>query len=123
MFGDHQPMDLFYPEKMFQKANQDASWWDFDPRVEWLITFLRNHTDEKVLVICHQATTAIQLEQALREKEGIRSAVFHEKMTIVERDRALGLLCTTRKWCSNFAYIKYWIRGTKFPICLSFSVI
>ncbi|MFD0966120.1 RNA polymerase-associated protein RapA [Seminibacterium arietis] len=88
MFGDHQPMDLFYPEKMFQKVNQDASWWDFDPRVEWLITFLRNHTDEKVLVICHQATTAIQLEQALREKEGIRSAVFHEKMTIVERDRA-----------------------------------
>lgn len=42
----------------------------------------------KVLVICAKATTALQLEQVLREREGIRAAVFHEGMSIIERDRA-----------------------------------
>ena len=40
------------------------------------------------MVICKTAQTAIQLEQILREKEAIRSAVFHERMSIIERDRA-----------------------------------
>lgn len=80
--------DLLYPERLFQRMNPNAKWHEFDPRIEWLITFLKNHRDEKILVICKQADTAIQLEQVLREKEAIRSAVFHEKMSIVERDKA-----------------------------------
>ena len=88
LLGERKDQDLFYPEQIFQKLNPDAKWWEFDPRIEWLATFLKNQRDEKVLVICRQAATAIQLEQALREKEGIRAAVFHENMSIVERDRA-----------------------------------
>ncbi len=88
MLGEELGNGLFYPEQLFQKMNPEAKWWEFDPRVEWLTTFLKNHRDEKVLVICQSGNTAIQLEQALREKEGILSAVFHEKMSIVERDRA-----------------------------------
>lgn len=30
----------------------------------------------------------MQLEQALREREGIRATVFHEGMSIIERDKA-----------------------------------
>ncbi|STU57680.1 RNA polymerase associated protein RapA [Klebsiella pneumoniae subsp. ozaenae] len=41
-----------------------------------------------MLVICAKAATALQLEQVLREREGIRAAVFHEGMSIIERDRA-----------------------------------
>ena len=88
MLGELKTQDLFYPEQIFQQLNPEAKWWEFDPRVEWLADFLKLHRQEKVLVICRYATTAIQLEQALREKEGIRAAVFHEKMSIVERDRA-----------------------------------
>lgn len=88
MLGEKSENDSFYPEQMFQKLNPDARWWEFDPRLAWLITFLKNHREEKVLVICRHANTAIQLEQALREKEAIRAAVFHEKLSIVERDRA-----------------------------------
>lgn len=88
LLGESHNVDLFYPENMFQKMNPDARWWEFDPRVEWLTTFLKNHRDEKVLVICQKGSTVTQLEQALREKEGINSAVFHDKMSIVERDRA-----------------------------------
>ncbi|OOR98001.1 RNA polymerase-binding ATPase [Haemophilus paracuniculus] len=88
MMGGVSETDRLYPERLFQRFNPNAKWWDFDPRIEWLITFLKNHREQKILVICKQADTAIQLEQILREKEAIRSAVFHEKMSIVERDRA-----------------------------------
>ncbi|NBI42898.1 RNA polymerase-associated protein RapA [[Haemophilus] felis] len=86
--GEISHKDLFYPEQLFQQLNPEVKWWEFDPRLEWLITFLKNHREEKILVICRQANTAIQLEQALREKAAIRATVFHEKMSIVERDRA-----------------------------------
>lgn len=88
MMGGNKLEDLLYPERLFQRMNPNATWYDFDPRIEWLATFLKNHRDDKTLVICKQADTAVQLEQALREKEAIRSAVFHERMTIVERDKA-----------------------------------
>lgn len=88
MMGGVSKDDQLYPERLFQRMNPAAKWADFDPRIEWLITFLKNHRDEKILVICKQADTAIALEQILREREAIRSAVFHEKMSIVERDRA-----------------------------------
>lgn len=88
LLGEVSDSELFYPEQIFQKMNPDAPWWDFDPRVEWLIDFLKSHRSHKVLVICHQSTTAIQLEKILREKEAIRSAVFHQNMSIVERDKA-----------------------------------
>lgn len=88
IMGGNKMEDLLYPERLFQRMNPNAKWHEFDPRIEWLITFLKNHRDEKILVICKQADTAIQLEQVLREKEAIRSAIFHEKMSIVERDKA-----------------------------------
>lgn len=46
------------------------------------------HRDEKVLVICAKAATALQLEQLLREREAIKAAVFHEGLSLIERDRA-----------------------------------
>ena len=88
MMGDLTIAEQLYPESLFQRMNPAAKWTEFDPRVEWLISFLKNHREEKILLICKQAQTAISLEQALREREGIRSAVFHEKMSIVERDKA-----------------------------------
>ena len=57
-------------------------------KIDWLIDFLKANRDEKVFVICQAAATAIQLEQILREREAICAAVFHEKMSIIERDRA-----------------------------------
>ncbi|VEJ09093.1 RNA polymerase-associated protein RapA [Actinobacillus delphinicola] len=88
LLGETKNINLNHPEQMFLKMNPDARWWDFDPRVQWLIDFLKQNPKEKVLVICQQSQTTQQLEQALREKEGINSALFHEKMSIIERDRA-----------------------------------
>lgn len=59
-----------------------------DPRIEWLGDFLRENRSRKILVICVSADTALNLVDQLKLKHGIRAAVFHEGMSLVERDRA-----------------------------------
>jgi len=79
---------VFTPEMLFSLDVQSPTWTEFDPRVDYLIELLTSLKKEKVLVICANAQTAIDLEAALRIKEGIRSAVFHEGLSIFERDKA-----------------------------------
>ncbi|MGZ8226278.1 MAG: RNA polymerase-associated protein RapA [Methylococcaceae bacterium] len=59
-----------------------------DPRYVWLVDKVKQLSGQKALLICKQAQTAIDLEQTLKNRAGIASAVFHEGMTIIERDRA-----------------------------------
>jgi len=87
--GEHAEL---YPEVAFQSQQEPADeqnrWWQFDPRVEWLIDTLKMLKRYKVLVICAHAETALDLEDALRVRSGIPATVFHEGMSILERDRA-----------------------------------
>ena len=68
-----------------------------DPRYIWLVNKLIKASKskenpslkgQKALLICKHAQTAIDLEQTLKNRAGIASAVFHEGMSIIERDRA-----------------------------------
>lgn len=80
---------LLFPERIFQEfEGSKASWWQFDPRVAVITDLIKQHKYRKFLIICAHADTAIALEEAMRVKEGIRAAVFHEGMSIVERDKA-----------------------------------
>lgn len=89
MTDEARAMKMLYPEEIFQEFEGDsATWWQFDPRVNWLLELLKENRNEKVLIIASRASTALQLEQALREREGIRGTVFHEGMSIIERDKA-----------------------------------
>ena len=67
---------------------QAPHWTSFDPRVEWIINLLQQLKDKKVLVICAHAKTALELEDLLKNKHAIRASVFHEDLSIIERDRA-----------------------------------
>ncbi|NKF51214.1 RNA polymerase-associated protein RapA [Shewanella sp. WXL01] len=93
MMSDHKTplqnaQQALSPEKMFQAFDANTQWWKFDPRVDWLIDFLKEHRSKKVLIIASQAETALSLEEALRTREGILATVFHEGMSIIERDKA-----------------------------------
>ncbi len=59
-----------------------------DSRFEWLVGKIRDLTGQKALLICRQAQTVIELERALKNQFGIAAAVFHEGLSIIERDRA-----------------------------------
>ncbi len=71
------------PEREF-----DDGWLGFDPRAEWLADWLKTHRRDKTLVICAETDTAQALEAWLRLRRGVRSAVFHEGLDLVQRDRA-----------------------------------
>ncbi|RTL01964.1 MAG: RNA polymerase-associated protein RapA, partial [Neisseriaceae bacterium] len=79
---DNEINPLLYPEMLC-----DEDWLQFDPRAPWLIDKLKSLKGEKVLVICHRAMTAIDLEEKLR-LSGIRTVIFHEGMSLTNRDRA-----------------------------------
>ena len=60
--ADTQARRYLYPEKIFQQFEGDgASWTQFDPRVDWLLELLKSARQEKVLVICSEAATALTL--------------------------------------------------------------
>lgn len=61
---------------------------EHDPRYRWLVDRVKTLAGQKALVICKQARTAIDLEQTLKSRAGIAAAVFHEGLSIIERDRA-----------------------------------
>ncbi|WP_371193679.1 RNA polymerase-associated protein RapA [Glaciecola sp. SC05] len=79
-----------HPERA---AMLDESWPAYDPRVTWLCEFIASHKD-KVLLICAYASTALQIAEYMRAKTSIRHTVFHEGMSIVERDKAAHFFAT-----------------------------
>lgn len=86
---DHPAQQALYglhPEQQLRAYASD--WVKLDPRVKWLEEFFKGHRQDKVLVICAAADTAVDLEHHLHLNVGIRSAAFYEDLSIVERDRA-----------------------------------
>ncbi|WOD10236.1 RNA polymerase-associated protein RapA [Pseudomonas sp. NyZ704] len=90
VYQDLEGRSALYPEVAFQDQLESAEspWWLEDPRVDWLIDTLKMLKRSKVLVICAHAETAMDLEGALRVLSGIPATVFHQGMSIIERDRA-----------------------------------
>jgi ATP-dependent helicase HepA len=82
--------DVLHPEALL-----GADWVEVDPRVEWLVDFLRDHKREKALVICARADTAVALEEYLNLRQGLRTAAFHEGMSLINRDRAAAYFADT----------------------------
>ncbi|ARG98669.1 RNA polymerase-associated protein RapA [Legionella micdadei] len=73
-----------YPEVTVDKTE----WLKNDTRVSWLIDKAKALRPEKILIICAKAQTAVALENYLKLNAGIRTASFHEGLSIIERDRA-----------------------------------
>jgi ATP-dependent helicase HepA len=81
-----------FPEREYfgYPLNGEADETNFqnDARYLWLVEKVKQLAGKKALLICKHAQTAMDLEETLKMKAGISSAVFHEHMTIIERDRA-----------------------------------
>ena len=89
--GFHDPQILLCPERLHSfsdEETEETAWTDFDPRISWLIDKLTELKPEKVLVIISNALSALDVADALKARSGIHAAVFHERLSIIERDRA-----------------------------------
>ncbi len=81
---DSTDFSVLTPEQKFRADD----WCSSDPRALWLAEFLRTNKQQKVLVICHYADTALALEEFLQLRMGFKTAVFHENLSLINRDRA-----------------------------------
>jgi ATP-dependent helicase HepA len=64
-----------------------------DPRLIWLIGFLEENKDEKVLLICRTTQRVLGLKKALENDKFTGFEIFHEEMDIIERDRRAANFC------------------------------
>ena len=63
--------------------------WDLDERIVWLKEFLKEHANDKVLLICESIEVVLALESILTDYLGEGAfSMFHEDMTIMARDKA-----------------------------------
>jgi len=59
-----------------------------DPRVLWLVELLQQLQPQKVLVISRTIEKAEALDAALRRHLTIKTGIFHEGLTLLQRDRS-----------------------------------
>ena len=92
---------LLTPERLYSRESTVASahWSLIDPRVEWLQKKLSELKPAKVLIIAASASTALELAEALRIQAGMHVAVFHEALSIIERDRAAAYFADEDEGC------------------------
>ena len=76
------------PELLYLNSGSKPGWTQLDPRVGWLAATLEKLNPSKVLVIAASRDTVLDLAEHLKMHTGIHAAVFHEGLSIVERDRA-----------------------------------
>ena len=73
--------DIGLSEEEFQPDYSD------DPRIKWLADLLREFESDKFLLICRTRQKTATIEESLRSQINIKSAVFHEELSLVQRDR------------------------------------
>ncbi|MFA6402942.1 MAG: RNA polymerase-associated protein RapA [Salinivirgaceae bacterium] len=68
-------------------ANKQEFWFAEDPRVQCLLATMKKIRPEKVLLICKSKEKVLALEEVLTMRANLKVSVFHEELTIVQRDR------------------------------------
>ena len=89
---DHWLQRLFKEYTQENEAKNAANvnlrfWFSEDPRVAWLTRLLEELNPAKVLLICRSKAKVLALGKALQRMSTANVAVFHEDLTIVQRDR------------------------------------
>ncbi len=59
----------------------------FESKMDWLVQTLKKHPEEKFLLIAHSMEMVLQIEEALRERISSQAAIFHEELSLLQRDK------------------------------------
>lgn len=68
-------------------------------RFNWLVDLLKQHKNDKLVLICRHTETVLALHDMLRVQHGIHAAVFHEGLSLLERDRAAAYFASPEDGC------------------------
>ena len=84
---------------------------------QWLADFVKAHRDEKLLLITHEQAEVLRLKEWLYRKTGIDCPVFHEAMTLVERDRAAAYFADSEEGAPLLLCSEIGSEGRNFQFC------
>ena len=59
----------------------------FEQKIEWLVEWITEHKDEKVLLICETRSLVEEIYQAVQEHINVKLSQFHEGLNLIQRDR------------------------------------
>lgn len=80
-----------------ERIDNFANWTKIDPRMLWLGEKIISLDYKKILLIAAKKQTVLDIAENLREKLGIHAAVFHEDLTLIERDKAAAWFADQEK--------------------------
>jgi ATP-dependent helicase HepA len=87
------PVPLYGDERAHERIRAECSGaeggpiGEKDPRIVWLVKQLKRPEREKHLIICSAKEKAETIQRAVKDACAIDIALFHEDMTILQRDR------------------------------------
>ncbi|QEA38011.1 RNA polymerase-associated protein RapA [Pistricoccus aurantiacus] len=116
---DH-PEIMLYLDAMHRALAEDPlnePWWRFDPRVTWLLEKLTEIGEEKLLVIAHERETVLELAEGLRVLAGVHAPVFHEGLSLLERDRAAAAFADPEEGYQLLICSEIGSEGRNFQFC------
>jgi ATP-dependent helicase HepA len=70
-----------------ETKSEQEFWFDEDPRVKWLVGKIEELDSAKILLICTSKEKVLALESALSNFPELTASVFHEDLTLIQRDR------------------------------------
>ncbi len=60
---------------------------EFETKVDWLVTLLKEESEAKFLLITRERETVEAIEEALRERISSQATMFHEGLSLLQRDK------------------------------------
>ena len=60
---------------------------EFDTKIDWLVDLLKSMPESKILLITKERETVEAIEAALKEKISSQAAMFHEGLSLLQRDK------------------------------------
>ena len=73
------------PVHPLDQADEDSS--AFEQKITWLVDWLSENKEEKVLLICQTRTLVEEIYQAVQEQVNLNLSQFHEGLNLIQRDR------------------------------------
>lgn len=86
-YNEFFPKRVFHPYKISLGKTKNPEKKLFEEKVSWLVKFLDQYKDDKVLLICHEKEMVVELEKELKDKSTAKIAFFHSGMNLMNRDR------------------------------------
>lgn len=80
-----------------ERIENFENWTKLDTRLPWLAEKIDSLESKKLLLIASNKQTVLDIAESLRVKQGIHAAVFHEDLSLVERDKAAAWFADQEK--------------------------